>query len=301
MNFSTAVEDSGAATDPRSPAAAAEPDHVRRRGVRWFLVLAFGCSWLPWLVVHLAGGSLDNPVIQLLTAAFMPAIAACVVRKWITGQGFADSGLGLRLRTSWRYVLMAILMPWGVLLVALGVATLAGWDPAGVELPGASWAYLAAGPLICVVLAPLFWGEEYGWTAYLRDRLCPGRPVATTFLTGVIWGVWHWPLPWVGYFGGNTGAAEAIWAMILWLPLSILLEFVIGWLWSETRSVWPGAMLHAGCNLVAAQGMFLVLGDAVGSNATTLLLCAGLTPIVVAIVASGHTAGRRRNRRTPPA
>lgn len=61
--------------------------------MRWFLLLAFGCAWVPWFAVYLAGGSLDDPLIQLLTAAFVPALAACAVRRWITRQGFLDSGL----------------------------------------------------------------------------------------------------------------------------------------------------------------------------------------------------------------
>lgn len=85
--------------------------------------------------------------------------------------------------------------------------------------------------------------------------------------------------------------------MLWWLPLSILLEFVIGWLWSATSSVWPGAMLHAGSNLVASVGMLYVFGDSVGINTTTLLLCAGLLPFVAVIVLTGHTGGTRTNRR----
>ncbi|MGP4056423.1 CPBP family intramembrane glutamic endopeptidase [Mycobacterium sp. 4D054] len=269
-----------------------EPPEQRRRGVRWFLGLAFPGAWIPWTVVHLLGGSLDNPLTQLATAAFVPAIAACVVRRWITRQGFADSGLRPNWRSSWPYYLAATTIPWAVLLLAVAVAVLAGmWSPQQFEMSTAAWVYLAAGPAVCVVTAPIFWGEEYGWTAYLRDRLVPGRPVATTFLTGLIWGVWHWPLPWVGYFGGGTVAAEAIWSMLWWLPLSILLEFLIGWLWSATDSVWPGAMLHAGSNLVASAGMLHVFGDTVGINDTTFLLCVGLLPFVTVIVISRNTGG----------
>ncbi len=72
---------------------------------------------------------------------------------------------------------------------------------------------------------------------------------------GLIWGVWHWPLPWVGYFGSGGTASDAVVAMLLWLPLSVLLEFVIGWLWSRSRSVWPPAILHGGSNLVVAVGL----------------------------------------------
>ena len=269
-----------------APATAA-PAH-RTRGVPWFLALAFVGAWVPWLAVHGLGGSLDDPWTQLATAAFVPAIAACIVRRWITREGFAGCGLRLNLRSSWRYWLAAATIPWCVLLIGVGAAIgLGWWSIADLTMPASAWAYLAAGPLVCIAAAPIFWGEEFGWTAYLRDRLVPGRPVATTFLTGLIWGVWHWPLPWVGYFGGEVPAAEAVWSMLGWVPLSIMLEFVIGWLWSATGSVWPCAVLHAGANLVVAVGMSELFGDRVGINATTLLLCIGLAPFVAAIVCTG--------------
>ncbi|ABM16672.1 MULTISPECIES: CPBP family glutamic-type intramembrane protease [Mycolicibacterium] len=279
--------------DPITNALRESPEQ-RRRGVRWFLAIAFLGAWIPWAAVHSLGGSLDDPLTQLATAAFVPAIAACVVRRWITGQGFADSGLRLNWRSSWMYCIAATTIPWAVLLLAVAVAIVAGWwSPTELDMSVTAWVYLAAGPVVCVATAPIFWGEEYGWTAYLRDRLVPGRPIATTFLTGLIWGVWHWPLPWVGYFGGETPVAEAIWSMVWWLPLSILLEFLIGLLWSATASVWPGAMLHAGSNLVASVGMLHVFGDAVGINATTFLLCVGLLPFVAVIVVSRYP-GRPR-------
>lgn len=277
----------------------AEPVGLRRRGVRWFLILAFGCAWVPWFAVYLAGGSLDDPVIQLLTAAFVPALAACVVRRWITRQGFRGSGLRLNLRGSWWHYAAAVTIPWGVLILAVLLAAAAGvWTPHAMS--GSSWLYLAAGPLVCIALSPIFWGEEYGWTAYLRDRLVPGRPVLTTFLTGLVWGVWHWPLPWVGYFGGDAPVSDAVWGMLWWLPLSILLEFLIGWLWSETASVWPGAMLHAGTNMVASLGMTMVFGDAVGITGTTVLLCAALLPFVLLVILTGHTGGKRLARARRP-
>ncbi|XVA02094.1 CPBP family glutamic-type intramembrane protease [Prescottella equi] len=59
----------------------------------------------------------------------------------------------------------------------------------------------------------------------------------------------------MGYFGSGGTASDAVVAMLLWLPLSVLLEFVIGWLWSRSRSVWPPAILHGGSNLVVAVGL----------------------------------------------
>jgi len=283
-------------TAPSVPSpAAVRDDSVRRRGIGWFLVLAFGASWIPWVIVWAAGYSLDDPVVQLLTAAFVPALAAIVTRRWITREGFADAGLRPRLSTAWSSYLIAALLPVGVLAIALAAAAMTGmWDVAAWQFGRDDLVFVAIALVIPVVAAPVFWGEEFGWTAYLRDRLVPGRPVATTFATGLIWGVWHWPLPWVGYFGAGGTATDAVVAMLMWLPLSVLLEFVIGWLWTRGGSVWPPAILHGGSNLVVAVGLGRFVEPGAHSSAVTLLMCAAYLPVVACIVAASTVAGRRR-------
>lgn len=280
---------SHATVRPATPSAPPGRPSVRRRGVTWFLVLTFGWSWAALAVAWVLGVSLDNPVAQLLTVAMVPAFCAVIVRRWITREGFTDAGLRPRLREHWKHYAAALLIPGAALAVGLGLAAVTGmWSPDASFDPGALALTVATGPLVAVATAWLFWGEEFGWTAYLRDRLLPGRPVATTFLTGCIWGVWHFPLPWVGYFGGGVDVTDAFIAMLLWLPLSILLEFLIGWLWAETGSVWSGALLHAGSNLVAAAGLGAAFGGQISMSAQTALYCCALLPFVVAVLATGH-------------
>ncbi|WP_459547319.1 CPBP family intramembrane glutamic endopeptidase [Nocardia sp. X0981] len=271
---------------------------TRQKGIRWFLLLAFAGAWIPWGIAGAAGYSLDNPVVQLLTGAFVPALAAIITRRWITREGFADSGLRPRMRKQWRSYLIATLLPIGVLAAALTLAVLLGmWRPELRDFGSGAVLFLVLMPIIPVVAAPIFFGEEFGWTTYLRDRLLPGRPVATTFATGVIWGVWHWPLPWVGYLGAGGSAADAVVAMLMWLPLSIELEFLIGWLWARSGSVWPPALLHGGSNLVVALGLELFVGNAGPSGATTtLLMCAAYLPVVTWIVVTTRLGGPRNAR-----
>lgn len=277
------------------PPQALLDESQRRRGVHWFLLLAFAASWVPWALAWAAGFSLDDPVVQLLTAAFVPALAALVTRRWITREGFADAGSGLRLRHAWSSYLIAAVLPLGVLVIALTVGAAAGmWDVAARGLGRDDLVFVAGALVVPIVAAPLFWGEEFGWTAYLRDRLVPGRPVATTFATGLIWGVWHWPLPWVGYFGSGGTATDAVAAMLLWLPLSVLLEFVIGWLWGRSGSVWPSAILHGGSNLVVAVGLGRFVDPGADAKAVTLLMCAAYLPVVACIL--GVSAVRRRTK-----
>lgn len=272
---------------------------MRSRGIVWYLALSFVPAWLAWAAVGASGRSMDDPVMQLVTAAFIPALAAAVVRGWITREGFGDAGLRPRLREHWHTYVLAIAVSPVFLGAALGLAWVGGlWDPASTD-----WSdhvpFLLAIPVIPVLAAPIFFGEEFGWTAYLRDRLLPGRPVATTFLTGLIWGIWHWPLPWVGYFGAQFDAGAAVIAMLLWVPLSIMLEFVIGFVWGRSGSVWPSTIVHGGGNLVVAVGLDTLTGSALSVTTSTLLYIAAMAPVVGVLLLLGRWRAAEPHRDRP--
>lgn len=266
---------------------AARGQRSKTRGISWYLTLSFAPAWLAWVAIGAAGLSMDDPLIQLGTAAFIPALAATIVRLWVTREGFADAGLRPRLRQHWRSYILALLLSPAILATALGMAWIAGyWSPTSTD-----WShhalFLLAIPFIPVLATPIFIGEEFGWTAYLRDRLMPGRPVSTTLATGFIWGVWHWPLPWVGYLGAQVGASQAFGAMLLWIPLSILLEFLIGFVWGRTQSVWPLTIVHGGGNLVVAAGIDTFTNSAMSITTSTLLYIMAMAPFVTALLIWG--------------
>lgn len=52
---------------------------------------------------------------------------------------------------------------------------------------------VAFGPLVMVVLAPAYFGEEFGWTAYLQGALADisflrDRPTTASAGNGAVWG-----------------------------------------------------------------------------------------------------------------
>src|SRR3989304_6048101 len=157
------------------------------KGTLAYLVLAFGLAWLAWEIPIRLLGVQPGPAAQLilLPGGLAPAVAAFIVRRWVTRQGFADAGLRLNLRRSWRVYLVAWLHPLAIigvvviLAAGLGVSqpdftlgraleTLApGAAPAG-GLPPALWLIIPVQLLITsVVVSPLLFGEEFGWRGYL--------------------------------------------------------------------------------------------------------------------------------------
>lgn len=252
----------------------------RIKGIVSYLILAFGLAWILWEIAIQLGIEPGHMLFQLavLPGAFAPAIAAIIVRQWITREGFGDAGLRLNLRTKWPYYLMAWLLPLPVvaviviLAVALGIAqpdftlqqALTTLAPAGSspppELPSALWILLPIQFMIVALIAtPILWGEEFGWRGYLQLRLLSQRPLLAAIATGLIWGVWHYPLNLRGY----NYPDHPILGLIIFPVSAILLSIIFGWLRLRTSSIWSASLAHAATNAMGASlTALLFLGGA---------------------------------------
>ncbi len=242
----------------------------RNKGIVAFLLIAFGLAWIAWTIPIRWNVSTGNPLLQLalmplaaLPGGLAPAVAAFVVRKWVTREGFGDADLAWNLRKRWPYYLFAWLSPLAVAvsIALLGIATgqvvpdfslrqayaMLASDPA--RLAGDAthpalviWVELAALSLLSTVI---FWGEEFGWRGYLQVRLLRGRPLLAAVATGIIWGVWHYPF----YFLPSYSHGSQHYAVLLVFPVSTtLLSIIFGWLRQRTGSVWVASLAHASVN-----------------------------------------------------
>jgi membrane protease YdiL (CAAX protease family) len=237
------------------------------KGVVVYLALAFGIAWILWAVLWRLGLSPRDPLFQvaLLPGGFAPAVAALIVRRWVTREGFADAGLKLGLR-NWRAYLVAWLSPLAVatLIVVLAAVTgigrpdftlqralralVPGADPPAI--PPAVWLVVPVQFLVVSLIAtPLLFGEEFGWRGYLQMRLLAGRPVLAAAVTGLIWGVWHYPLILMGY----QYPADPILGLLVFPVSAVLLSIVFGWLRLRTGSVWAASLAHAATNASGAS------------------------------------------------
>ena len=240
------------------------------RGVIWFLVISFGLAWISWEIVLATGVSLLSPQIQLylLPGAFAPAIAAFVVRKWITREGFADADLGLQ-AARWRYYLLAWLLPLAVVAaivleaMALGItrpdfsisrAVTAGY--AATELGDRGLLIVPLVMITAVVLTPVLWGEEFGWRGYLQKRLFVGRPVAAAIATGLIWGVWHFPLTLRGYNYPDHPIAGSV----TFAVFAVLVAYIFGWIRERSGSIWASSLAHSATNTIGALALLWLAG-----------------------------------------
>lgn len=260
-----------------------------------FLFISFGLAWGAIFGAYFVlDMSLVNPLVQL-PVAFSPAVAAVIVRRWVTREGFRDAGLRPRVKAARSYYLLAWIGPVLVLTATVALATLLGlYDPdfsllpqliPGVQLPGLA----ALLPLLVVpvLVLPAFWGEEFGWRSYLQLRV-GRRPVRAAVITGLIWAAWHYPLVFTDY----SEYSRPLLGIVTWTVIIVAQAIILAWLFLRSGSVWVPCLAHAGNNLVIGTLSSALLVDAGGLDPSTvdLLELIPLAAICAWILLAGQLA-----------
>ncbi len=252
------------------------PAQNNTKGIVAYLLTAFIMAWSLWCIPLLFGLTLHSRsyFLFLLPGAFSPAIAAVIVRKWITGEGFTDAGLRLNFRNNRRYYLIAWLLPLLVvaIIVLLAVVfristpdfsleramnTLANGQnpletvPHAIRFP---FVGILQGLLVAIIATPILWGEEFGWRSYLQIRLMAHRPLLSAVITGVIWGIWHYPINLQGY----NYPDNRILGLFIFPVFTVLLSIILGWLRLKTGSIWSASLAHAATNAIGG-GLTILL------------------------------------------
>jgi membrane protease YdiL (CAAX protease family) len=179
---------------------------------------------------------------------FAPAIAAFIVRKWITREGFSDSGWRPNLRR-WRLYLLAIAWPIAANLLSVAIAFAARVEPAGFSFPwgvsGPGYLTLLGWIAVSVAISPIIFGEEFGWRGYLQIRLFAEHPWKAAIATGLIWGVWHYPL-----ILAERAQYGGLWVGLLVFPIATTnMSIFLGWLRRRTGDVWSTSIGHGSNNV----------------------------------------------------
>ena len=264
------------------------------KGIIWFLAISFGLAWVSWELAIQSGIEVRSGAFQLyaIPGAFAPAVAAIIVRKWITREGFGDAGLRPNLK-SWRYYLFALLLPLAVGAFIIAEAFVLGIGRPDLSLERAMDAFPAikeAGMpnnpgltiipqlMVTALLAvPVLWGEEFGWRGHLQNRLFRGQPIKAAVATGAIWGLWHFPLTLRGYNYPDFPVLGSF----LFLLFCVLLSYIFGWIYSRSGSIWSASLAHSATNSVGNLP-FLWLAGAAGPTVVSYAGVLAIPPLAIA-------------------
>ncbi|MEW9552403.1 CPBP family intramembrane glutamic endopeptidase [Nonomuraea sp. NPDC050783] len=248
-----------------STADPAVPRPAPRRDIAVFLLVAFAGNWLLWTPVVLGWlpsgpglvGTDATPVALAISATsmFTPALGVLVATRRLRRPASLPGATGLtspcpRGRLIGYCALALALFP------AINLGTLAAGSLLGLykaDLTGLSglrealdiapgtpvlWPALATAAVLFLVGVPLMVGEEWGWRGYLEPRLQPLGLLPMVLISGLIWGLWHLP---VAFLGDREP--------LLWLPAYVvdctLSGALLCWLRLRTHSIWPAVVGHA--------------------------------------------------------
>lgn len=229
-----------------SIAPQAQRSRLKNRAVVMYLILAVGLAWLIWGSAWVvgafdAGPTSVNAQVLLAIGAFAPALAAFLVRQFIERQGFADAGLRPNFVRGWPYYLFGWLLPLPVVATVVGLARVFGIPFAHTELQPT----IVINALIgAVILAPITFGEEFGWRGYLQIRWFRKQPLVAAVMTGLVWGVFHYPIILLGF----EGYENALLGLIVFPVFTVLLSIIFAWLRERTGSIWSVCLAHGAAN-----------------------------------------------------
>ena len=250
-----------------------------------YLICAFGLAWplqllASWFAVQKGNQTAFTLILAL--SMFAPLAAVLLAKVPLKSIGWKPNFRGNLRRYLAAWFCPAVLCALGAALYYLifpsrfngtGAAYLASLPPEALQqyqaqaLPATFFILLSA--IAAITYAPLInvipcLGEEAGWRGFLTPRLTErfGR-VKGPVLSGVIWGVWHWPvIIFAGYEYGLHYWGAPVLGPLLFCVITTALGVLLSLLYEKTGSIWTCALAHGAFNAFAAiPALFLDPGS----------------------------------------
>jgi membrane protease YdiL (CAAX protease family) len=224
----------------------------------------------------------------LLAVPYMGAPAlAHVFTRLVTKEGWQGVFLRPSIRRGWTFWIAAWFLP--ALLTIVGAmfffalfpryydpslttmvdALEAAQQQTGQAVPLSPWVIVVINTFAGVLIAPLInslftFGEEFGWRSYLLNKLMPLGGRKAVFFSGVIWGIWHWPVIAMGHNYGvlTQDYLGAPWTgMLAMVAFTLVTGTFLCWVALRGGSVWPAVIGHAAINGIASISILFTQGE----------------------------------------
>jgi uncharacterized protein len=232
---------------------------------RWFFYafMLFTLLFVGFTVIALVAPEAMTviEIVKLLLYVVM-AILALVTGLKSGRAARASTGFGGGRFVSWLVVFVGFLVYYGLsafINVWLGLAAPADnaalMQQIGLVSPilFAVAMIIQSGAVASLLGLVIAFGEEYGWRYYLQNELIKLGKVRGIFLVGLIWGVWHYPVIWMGH----NYPGQPVLGTLLFTIFCVLASYIFGYIVLKTGSVWLAAFAHAVNNQVYSSMLIL--------------------------------------------
>jgi membrane protease YdiL (CAAX protease family) len=117
----------------------------------------------------------------------------------------------------------------------------------------------------CTINALFAFGEEFGWRGFLLKALGKKKLLPVSLITGMVWGLWHFPLILIGHNYPQHPVA----GVGMMVVFCILLSPVMTYITLKSKSVIAAAIFHGTLNAIAGIGILYLAGGNDLTNGTT--------------------------------
>jgi membrane protease YdiL (CAAX protease family) len=238
---------------------------TNRTASRWYIYYYFLMTlvFLAGVIAALAQPSLIGTVSGSLGLFSVVGLVLLLVLRWRGGpQSFAGAGMAFGRIRLWLLYGLGLVLFYGLqtlLNYVFKMGTLA--DVTQLYPPGAvagmpQGALLATTFLNMVIIGPFLgliitFGEEYGWRGFLQTELARLGRIRGVGLLGIIWGIWHWPIIWMGH----NYPGQPVLGSLLMTGWMVALSYFLAYAVFKSKGVWVAVYLHALSN--QAMGFFM--------------------------------------------
>lgn len=240
---------------------------LERRRLFIYLVLAFGLTWIIFFAYIFSGnvwaaeGEISG-MDQLVSLGMLCPALAMLLTRYVTREGFAVTGedsmlLGIRFQDrKWVYFVAAAFLPWiylelgniFTLLVSMGAFDIHNPEKLGLTSDERALVYIQ--PIVMIVsgvtVSFAAFGEEAGWRGYMMPkmiRLWGAR--RAVIIGGIIWGIWHWPLTFVGHNFGTDYRGYPFTGFAGMCIMCVFMGMLLTGVMYQSESIWPAGILYA--------------------------------------------------------
>jgi uncharacterized protein len=262
---------------------------TNRTASRWFIFYYFLMT-LAYVAAAVVG-SIQPALTPTLSGSVLIfsviGLVLLMVLRWRGGpQSFAGAGMAFGKIRLWLLYGLAMVLFYGLeslLNYVFQLGTLVDVSrlyPAGATANIPPMVLLASSILNVVIIGPFLgliitFGEEYGWRGYLQSELVKLGRIRGVGLLGIIWGIWHWPIIWMGY----NYPGQPVLGPLLMTGYTVALSYFLAYAVFKSKGVWTAAYLHALNNQVLSFFMVAVVAPvsivmSFGIGIPALVLCA---------------------------
>jgi len=246
-----------------------------------YLILTCVVSWIIAGVAILLGLRITQTLAYtIFAAAYMCIPAICVIILQILHKEKPFRNLNISFKLNWWFLIAGI-VPFIYTFLTLGInilfpnvsfsATQEGWistlPPEKAELalqqilqfhPAVYLLIQLGSALIAsyTINAVFAFGEELGWRAYLLKALRHKKFLTVSLITGIVWGIWHFPLILLGHNYPQNPIAGIGMMIIFCILLSPMWTYVV----IKSKSVITAAIFHGSNNATAGIAVLYLVG-----------------------------------------